>query len=289
MSVRGNIQNASHELSTTENQIADYVLAHPNEVLNMSVQDLAKASGTSASTVSRFARRLNFGGYNELKLQLSADLTAVDNDSALYEEIQRDESLYAIKSKLLNNAERSLRETVDQIRPERVEEVITRLQKCRQILLFGVGASYLVIENIAQKWSRLGYACVASDDPNQILPLIVTTNPKDSVLWLVSNSGESPEVVLAAQLAKEAGVPIITTTKMGTNTLSRLGDVSVQTSQPMESSTRIAATQSLHAQFMLIDIVYYAFVSKHYTNASKNVNISRKAIETYKQSMHNGF
>lgn len=67
----------------------------------MSVQDLAKASGTSASTVSRFARRLNFGGYNELKLQLSADLTEADSDSVLYEGIQRDESLYAIKAKLL--------------------------------------------------------------------------------------------------------------------------------------------------------------------------------------------
>lgn len=289
MTVRGNIQSADEELSDTEKQIAKFILAHPSEVVKMSVQELAKRSGTSPSTVSRFARHLRFSGYSELKLQLSADLTADDQDASLYEEIKSNESLRAIKSKLLNNAERSIRETVDQIHPESVTAFVNQLQKTKQILLFGVGASYLVVENIAQKWSRLGYACVFSDDLNQILPLVVTTDPKDSVLWLVSNSGESPEAVLAAQVAKDAHIPLITTTKIGINSLSNLGDINLQTSQPMESSIRIAATQSLHAQFMLIDILYYSFVSKHYQTAKRNVTISREAIQRYKDTMRKGF
>lgn len=289
MTVKGNIQSAKQDLSNLEQQIAVYVLAHPNEVLNMNVQELAAASKTSAATVSRFARRLNFSSYNKLKIQLSADLMAESPDAKLYEEIEQGESLYAIKTKLLNNAERSLRETVDQIKPDSVNALVEILHSTKRILLFGVGASYLVAQNIAQKWSRLGYACVASDDLNQILPLVVTTSPKDSVLWLISNSGESPEAVLAAKLSQKAGVPVITTTKIGVNALSKLSDISIQTSQPMESSVRIAATQSLHAQFMLVDIVYYTFFSRYYTQSSKNVKASRAAIEAYKQSMRDGF
>lgn len=289
MSVRGNIEGAKHDLSAAEARIADFVLAKPESVLNMNVQALAKAAGVSASTVSRFSRRLQFSSYNDLKLQLSADVTSDTSDGAMYEEIKKGEDLRSIKAKLLNNAERSLQETVDQIRPENVEAVLNALENARQILLFGVGASYLVASNIAQKWSRLGFACVVSDDLNQILPLVVTTNANDSVLWLISNGGESPEPVLAAKQAKAAGVTVITTTKMGDNSLTRAGDISIQTSQPIEGNVRVAATQSLHAQFMLVDIVYYAFVSRHYTSARRKVQVSRDVTQAYKQAMRKGF
>ena len=290
MTVKGNIQSVKHDLSTNEQKIATYLVAHPNEVLEMNVQELAHSAGTSAATVSRFVRRLKFSGYNELKLQLSADLTATEDPTG-YQEINKNESLHAIKSKLLNNAERSIQETVDQIKPENVTAIIKLIHQSQKVMLFGVGASFLTAKNISQKWTRLGYACVASDDLNQILPLIVTANAKKNagVLWVISNSGESPEVVLAAKLAKEAGVPVITTTKIGNNSLSRLGDINIQTSQPIESSARVAATQSLHAQFMLIDIVYYAFVSQYYDQSQASVKTSREAIQKYKQSMRDGF
>ncbi|WP_461219359.1 MurR/RpiR family transcriptional regulator [Lapidilactobacillus salsurivasis] len=288
MSVKGNIQGMQGKLSATERQIADYVLAHPDEVLKMTVQDLAATSGASAATVSRFARKLNFSGYSELKIQLSSDLSTTNFQPELYKEIQRNESLHSIKSKLLNNAEQSLRETVDQIRPEVVDQLIKQISRSYQLLLFGVGASYLAAEDIAQKWTRLGYACTCSDDLNQILPLAVTADRKKSLVWLVSNSGESPEVIMAARIAKRAQLPVITMTKIGNNTLSKLADISIQTSQPMESNLRIAATQSLHAQFMLIDILYYAFVSRFYDEAKENVERSYDAITEYKQTMRRG-
>ena len=74
MSVKGNYQSTRSELSETEKKIVDYVIAHSQAVLTMSVHDLAKAAGTSPASVSRAARRLQFTGYNELKMQLAADL-----------------------------------------------------------------------------------------------------------------------------------------------------------------------------------------------------------------------
>lgn len=289
MSVRGNFLSAIDGLASAEKRVAEYVLDNPEIVLTMNVQDLAAAADTSAATVSRVVRRLNFAGYNELKLQLAADLSAKQDDASVDDAIRADEDLHTLKSKLLANAERSLRETVDQIHEDDLAEVLPLLHRARHILVFGVGASYLVAQNIAQKWSRLGFACTVSDDLNVFLPPAMGTDPANALVWLVSNSGESPEAVLAAKLAHSAGLPVIATTKLGQNSLTKYADYTLQTSQPVEGHHRFAATQSLHAQFMLIDIVYYAFVSHYYDEAAHSVSISREAVAEYKRSLKNGF
>ena len=288
LTVKGNIISTKGNFSAAEQLIADYILNNTESVLNMTVQELAMKSKTSAATVSRFARKLSFSSYSELKLQLSSDLSSDAYKNKAYEEIEEHESLYAIKNKLLNNAERSLQETVDQIRAEDVDHLIEALHSMDQIILFGVGASYLAVENISQKWARVGRGCIFSADLNQVLPLVVAKKPAKKLIWLISNSGESPEVLIAARIAKKAGVKIVTTTKMGTNSLTKYADISVQTSQPMESSLRFAATQSLHTQFMLIDIIYYSYVSKYFRESESNVVVSREVINEYKQHLRDG-
>ena len=45
-----------------EKKIADYILEHKSEIIDMTVAELALASGTSDATVSRFCRRCGFNG-----------------------------------------------------------------------------------------------------------------------------------------------------------------------------------------------------------------------------------
>lgn len=103
MSVEGNYQSTRGELSEAEKKIVDYVLNHTQDVLTMSVYELAKAAGTSPATVSRAAQRLQFNGYNELKMQLAADLNG-EVGEINHQEIQKNESLTTIKTKLKTNA-----------------------------------------------------------------------------------------------------------------------------------------------------------------------------------------
>ncbi|WP_054677411.1 MurR/RpiR family transcriptional regulator [Lacticaseibacillus sharpeae] len=289
MSVKGNFLGAANDLAVAERRVAEYIVENPEVVLTMNVQELAAAADTSAATVSRVVRRLNFPGYNELKLQLATDISNGADADNVDDAIRPNEELHSLKTKLLANAERSLRETVDQVHEGDLAAILPLLHGARQLLLFGVGASYLVAQNIAQKWSRLGYACTVSDDLNVFLPPAMATDPKDAVVWLVSNSGESPEAVLAAKLAQKAGLRVIATTRIGQNSLVKYADYTLQTSQPREGQHRFAATQSLHAQFMLIDIVYYYFVSRYYDESARSVNVSREAVAEYKRSLKNGF
>ncbi len=49
-------------------------MEHKAEVVDMTVGELAKASGTSDATVSRFCRRCGFKGFHSLKLALAREV-----------------------------------------------------------------------------------------------------------------------------------------------------------------------------------------------------------------------
>jgi DNA-binding MurR/RpiR family transcriptional regulator len=61
------IQQNAHRLSPTDRQIADLIQSFPGELASYSAKELATMSGTSNAAVTRFVRRLGFGGYEEMR------------------------------------------------------------------------------------------------------------------------------------------------------------------------------------------------------------------------------
>ncbi|HCB26994.1 MAG TPA: MurR/RpiR family transcriptional regulator, partial [Enterococcus sp.] len=72
-------------------------------------------------------------------------------------------------------------------------------------------------------------------------------------------------------------------TQFGTNHLSRIADVVIQTSRPKEITNRSAATNSLLAQFVTIDIIFYLYMAKN-EQLSEKVGKTRQAIKGYFES-----
>ncbi len=86
---------------------------------------------------------------------------------------------------------------------------------------------------------------------------------------LISNSGNTADVVALAEIAKIMNIEIIALTQFGNNPLSKIADVLVQTSRPKEITNRSAATNSLLAQFATIDIIFYFYMAKNEQLAKK--------------------
>ncbi|MHA3067084.1 MurR/RpiR family transcriptional regulator [Lacticaseibacillus saniviri] len=272
-------------LSSAEAKVADYITKAPERVLKMTVQELATAATASPAAVIRLGKRIGVQGFTQLKIELAADLTQQQLAMNPPGDVVKNEKVSSIKDKLRYNAQTSLNETVDQLDNQLLHQSTQLIATAKRMFAFGTGASYLTAENIAQKWGRLGYVVVAFKDLNELLPLLANAQSAD-LLWVISNTGESPEAVLAAQAAADAGVQVLSLTQSGTNTVSQLSTVALHTSRPLEYPNRIAATNSLMIQFMVIDIVFYDLVSQHYeTSAAKLVSSSQR-VKTYKDAFN---
>lgn len=285
MSVNGRILNARSDLSKAETKVADYILNHSREVINMTASELAQAAGSSPASVIRLTKSLDIEGFTALKILLTADITKNQALPQDYSDITPNESLDSIKDKLLASALQSIRETTDQVNAQEVSALVAAIAKAKQLFVFGIGASNLAAENICQKWNRIGYPAVADNDLNMLLPKLVNARPGD-VMWVISNSGESPEALVAAKFAQSLGIKLVSLTRFGNNSLAKISDIAVHTSQPKETLNRIAATNSLLAQFMIIDIIFYDFVSNNFKASSVSLEHSYHVIRDYKRLLH---
>lgn len=281
MSVQGRILNVQTELSAAEAKIARYILDHSQDVLKMTVSQLADAAGSSPASVIRLTKSLDIGSFTTMKILLSSDLTKGKHKQEDFTDITKNEQLNSIKEKLLTGALQSIHETTDQLNEKEVKNLVKAMTQTKHLFLFGVGASYLTAENISQKWNRIGYLATADIDLNALLPKITNADQHD-IVWLISNSGESPEVIVAAKTAKDAGIKVVSLTKFGNNSLAKLSDIALHTSQPIETQNRIAATNSLLTQFMLVDIIFYYFVSRTFDKSKKALDVSHGIIQVYK-------
>ena len=61
-------------MGPAEKRIADYLLSHTDDIIGLSITELAQRCGCGDATVVRFSRRLGFEGYQELKLRLASEM-----------------------------------------------------------------------------------------------------------------------------------------------------------------------------------------------------------------------
>ena len=72
-----------YNLTAAEKKAADYVLSHQRKTQDMSITELAAASGVAEATVSRFCRRLGCKGYNAFRLAIANSIALERADKVL--------------------------------------------------------------------------------------------------------------------------------------------------------------------------------------------------------------
>lgn len=284
MPVFDKIQEHQDSFSKSELKIAQFILDQPQEVLEMTAQQLATASGSSSAAVIRLCKRIKVYGFPQLKIELSADLSGGVLSSRTRPEVQKNEELGSIKEKLLATAQHSLNETVKELDDRQISKVGNLISQSTRMVVFGSGSSNLVAKNIAKKWGQVGINVIAFETLTDLLPVLANATDND-LLWVVSNSGELPEAIHAAKAAKKKQVPLITMTKKGNNALSEISDVEIHTSQPIEIPGRIDAVDPLLMQFMAVDIIFYDYVSHNYEASISKLEQSLLVMNEYKKDL----
>lgn len=283
MSVLSRIESMKNELSLSEKKLFTFMEENAEKVPSMTASQLADATGISAPTVVRFAKKTGFASLTDLKIQLSAETGLRQNPHEIlsYADVELNEPFQAITSKLSHNTQITLNETANLLEESLMVAATDLLATRERIFVCGIGASSLIAQDIQQKWTRLGKIVVFENDYNLLLPQLVKYEKK-SVLWVISNSGDTPEMVHLAEFAAGKKIPIISLTRFGSNPLTKLADVPLQVSRAKEANQRSAATNSIIAHLLAVDVLFYVFLSKN-ERLARNIYESRQAIADFRE------
>lgn len=148
-------------LSRNQRVLAKYVMANYQTVAFSTITQLAEHSGVSESTIVRFAKALDFGGYpafqKEIRRIVRADLKGTErfrlSDTARE---SRDGPLDAIIAKEIENTV-YLRESFD---PKRFGEAVEAIAHASQVLVVGARSTASLAHHLCFGLGKIGVAVI---------------------------------------------------------------------------------------------------------------------------------
>ncbi|MFC7393411.1 MurR/RpiR family transcriptional regulator [Scopulibacillus cellulosilyticus] len=279
-SIISQIKAALSDLPDSEQKVAEYIMDFPKEVIKMSIHETAKKAGTSSAAIVRFCRSMGLDGFPDLKIRLSVEMSKPQQPG--YLDIESNEEVESIANKIMSNTLQTLQTTAGHLDSSAIKRTIEVMRKASVIYVYGVGASYIVAEDVAQKWQRLGKHIFSISDCH-ILSMNFATSPPDAVFFGISYSGDTPEVVHLTKLAKDYGITTIGLSRFGNNKLSQTADIVINTARAPEAELRSAATTSRFAQLLVIDVLFFAYASSQYDFTVDQLAKTREAVESWKE------
>lgn len=256
-SVLGVICSSYDSFFDAEKKIADYMMEHKAEVVDMTVGELAKASNTSDATVSRFCRRCGFKGFHSMKLALAREVLEEEHgNQEVTNDISRNDLAQSLKN-ILANKVAELTETVRMIDTENLEMILKAIEHARMVQLAAVGNTIPVALDGAFKFNQLGIPAVAGDIWEGQTAYTFNLGPEDVVL-IISNSGMSQRLATLAKGAKENGVTLILITNNGESALAQMCDYKIVTATREKLLTeefwfsRVTATAVIEMLYLLL-------------------------------------
>lgn len=269
------------QLSASERKIAEFILDHPEEVIHMTATELGKRTQTSGATVVRLSKSLQLNGFQDLKMKIAGDLAKPVDQG--YRDIKPEEPIELIIQKITSNTIQSLRDTAEIIDKRELKTAVQVLLQAKNVHFFGIGASHIIALDAQQKWLRINRGATAFTDAHLVATQIANAEPSD-IVFAISFSGETPEVVKILRLAKMNGVKTISLTRYGSSTVANLAETRLYTSFSKEAPFRSGATSSRIAQLHMIDILFLAIASAQYDKIVDSLDKTRKATRWLKEN-----
>lgn len=208
-------------LTFSEEKLSNYIQEHREEIRNLTSQELADAVGVGQSTVIRFSQKLGYGNYKKMIADISMD----NPDAYVDLEIDDQESTVETMEKLREQYNLILDMTFDMNKSDDVDLAVDFLYNARKIIIAGFSVrNNCFADYFAHRLSYIGLDAYHHDHTTMIYSALNQCNDQD-VIIVLSESGETRDMVNFAKLAKKRGMKVISITKVSENTIKALSDI----------------------------------------------------------------
>ena len=267
------IQGSYVSLRAAEQRVADFILKHAEELIYLTVTELAERTQTSESTVVRLCQKIGYKGYQEFKIVLARDL--VEPTDAIYERIEEQDSLDAIKTKVFAANAQALQDTLEVLDDLELQRAIDAVATAKRVEIYGVGGSGSIAVDAYHKLLKLGIAAIAISD-SDLMGMSAALLRPGMVALGISHTGMSRDVCEALDHAKAGGATTICITHRATSPITKVADIKLFTAAK-ETAFRSDAMSSRIAQLSIIDTIYVGVALKDYQHAAHTIAQTREA------------
>lgn len=271
------IKNRYTHLTNVEKKIADYILKNAENVVTMSVSDLAENADVAKSAIIRCCKSLGYKGYAQLKLSLAGELSK-NRQLNYVPYIAPHDDASNILDKVFAANVKTLHDTAEKIDRRVLQNVVNLLADSRIIYIYGIGTSSAIVNDFQYRLTQAGFTALCFTDAPSMKISTMNIKKGDAAIG-ISNSGRTIATIDALHLARENGAETVCITSYSESPITK------ECTYPIEIYTDeiaypVEAVSARIAHISVIDAITIALSAKNYENAVKRSKISRELIDT---------
>ena len=266
-------------LTDAEKRVARFIVNNREDVIYLTVSELAVQSGSSEATIVRFCKSMGYRGFQDFKINVAKNTT--DSQTGSNEAVKQDDSASTIKRKIFNSRIQALSETQSVLSDKEFERAANALANANRIEMFGVGASAYVAMDMKHKFLKYGIKCgVELDADTQAMSASLLG--KGDVAIGITYSGRSSLTIRSLRLAKERGATTITLTGHARSPALKVSDIVLFTTAK-ETLYNSDAFASRVAEITVLDALLTAILLHRHDEAQNAICLTRYASSQDKQ------
>lgn len=248
-------------------RIADFIVKNPQEVVHMSVSEVAERTGSSEGSIVGFCKNLGATGFQQIKIALAQEV--VQPVQFIHEDLEPGDNVDLAIRKIFQSNVQTLHDTQAALDVSAMQKAVLLLRKARRIEIYGIGSAATIAEDAHYRMLRIGLDVKVAIDSHVQAISAALTGPGVATLT-ISHSGSTHETVTATRLAKEAGASTICITNFGKSPIQAFSDVVLFT-MARETSFRTEAMTSRLAQLAIIDVLIACLALSDYDRSVKTL------------------
>ncbi|MDO4173967.1 MAG: MurR/RpiR family transcriptional regulator [Eubacteriales bacterium] len=248
--------NRNYErFSESDRAVWQYISANRDACEGMSISVMAKNCCVSRTAVMRFAQKLGFHGFAELKMYLKMGAHKAEVSDQIDQVCQ-----------IYTNVARSIRD-------KNCDAMFAAMDRAKQVFICGEG---MVQTSIKREFKRIFMSAgmMLFDVPSgQELFNVIHMMTDQDLCILISVSGENEKMVQTARQMRVRGTKLISITKNRENTLAHLCDYQLYIEAAEMVETPIHwQYESTTSYFILIDILFLKYLEYHNGKEQNNAS-----------------
>lgn len=235
--------------------VSKYIMLHPEAILTMSAQMLAKESFVSPSSVVRFCQSLGFSGYVDFQRQYNFEYgQRHQHDQALKEDrkdaMHAADAIQEIYTTTVNNTRRLINES-------HLNWTVRKLKELKRVDFYASSQNFPILQNYCLKLISLNIHAQAFNDLH--IDYLNQVNPRDCLCVVVSQTGNNPNMLGIASKLKAEHFKTVAITSSINRDLEKLCNTSLYVPSAEGTYDRIQRAISLE---YLLDVIYLSLVKK---------------------------
>jgi len=262
--IKEKIEQSYDDLPKNQRKIAEYFINNFDDISFLNVYEVSKATNSSVASIVRFAQRVGFSGYSQLRDAIAGVLKNQLNHKEIFPLLEskklKDDLLTSVANVDINN----INDTLTLIDRENFNGAVDLILKSKKVYTAGLGISYLLAEILSYQLTQVAIDAAVFRHTDSIFQEQILFLGKDDLIIAFSFPPYSKETVEAAKFACQRGIKVISITNKNASPITFYSSESL-----VVKSENMLFTNSFAAISVLINAIATACAYKNKTNAKK--------------------